>query len=40
MAQQIPRTEARVPRIGMRPGGGGPGRFAPGEKPKMRKGHY
>jgi ATP-binding cassette subfamily B multidrug efflux pump len=39
MVQQVPRQEARVPGMGMmRPVGGGPGRFAPGAKPKNAKG--
>lgn len=39
MAQSIPRHEVKVPGIGMmRPAGGGPRRFAPGEKPKNAKG--
>jgi len=39
MEQRISRPEARVPSIGMmRPGGGGPNRFAPGSKPKNAKG--
>jgi ATP-binding cassette subfamily B protein len=38
MPQQFSRPEAKVPSIGMRPGGGGPNRFAPGAKPKNAKG--
>ncbi|HHY81971.1 MAG TPA: ABC transporter ATP-binding protein [Clostridiales bacterium] len=39
MAQRVSRPEAGMPAIGMmRPGGGGPHRFAPGAKPKNAKG--
>lgn len=38
MAGQYNKPEIKMPSMGMRPGGGGPNRFAPGAKPKNAKG--